>query len=199
MTITNGYCTLPEFKAYITARGQTLATDATDDSVIEALIEKVSRDIDQESQRTYYARTETHYFDVPEDSQTELELGDDLLTVTTLTNGDDTVITSSYYTLYPLNAGRYRTLKLKQSSGYIWLSDSNGDTDGVISIAGTWGFYAIVPDNINGLCKAVVRKEYMRYGPGESGVAPVTAAGVVITEHSRQMIREAVRIDHKWL
>ena len=199
MTITNGYCTLDEFKSYIVARGQALAIDYIDDTVIEAIIEKVSRDIDQESQRTYYARTETHYFDVPEDSQTVLELGDDLLTVTTLTNGDGTVITSSYYTLYPLNAGRYRELKLKPSSGYIWLSDSNGDTDGVISVAGTWGFYATVPDNINGLCKAVARKEYMRYGPGDSGVATVTAAGVVITEKSRQMIREGVRIDKQWL
>ena len=137
MTITNGYCTLDEFKSYIVARGQALAIDYIDDTVIEAIIEKVSRDIDQEAQRTYYARTETHYFDVPEDSQTVLNLGDDLLTVTTLTNGDGTVITSSYYKLYPLNAGRYRELKLKPSSGYIWLSDSNGDTDGVISVAGT--------------------------------------------------------------
>lgn len=61
MTITNGYCTLAEFK---TANGDTFTTNATDDTAIEKLIEAASVHIRNVTGRnfTVQATDETRYF-----------------------------------------------------------------------------------------------------------------------------------------
>ena len=77
MAIINGYATLAEFKALL---GIT-STNATDDSIIEDCIEAASRYIDGKTRRTFYARTETRYFSVPDGGERQLDLDDDLLTI----------------------------------------------------------------------------------------------------------------------
>lgn len=176
MTISNGYATLAEIKAYLTIT----STNSTDDGAIEDMVEMASRLIDAETHRTFYARTETHYFDYT--SSRSLYMDDDLLTVTTLTNGDDAVITSADYNLFPLNKSPKNEIRIKQSSTYYWDSDGDSNTEGVISVAGTWGYSATVPDNIKHACISIVISAYhRRYGEGVEGVATITAAGVVIT------------------
>ncbi len=59
-------------------------------------------------------------------------MDDDLLTITTLTNGDTTVITSTYYDLLPKNDSPKYAIQLKESSPYYWEVDANGDDDFVI-------------------------------------------------------------------
>ena len=66
MAITNGYATLAEYKAFVVSRGQTATTDTNDDAVVEDIIEGASRLIDTYTGRTFYARTETHYYDTPQ-------------------------------------------------------------------------------------------------------------------------------------
>ena len=176
MTITNGYCSLSEVKAYI----NTSSTNTGDDAVIEDMIEMASRLIDAETHRTFYARTETRYFDYT--SERGLMLDDDLLTITTLTNGDDTVITSADYKLFPLNLPQKNEIRLLQSSSKYWATDGYSNTEGVISVAGTWGYSATAPDNIKHACISIVISAYhRRYGEGVEGAATITAAGVVIT------------------
>jgi len=176
MTITAGYATLAEVKAYI----NTSSTNAGDDAVIEDMIEMASRMIDAETHRTFYARSETRYFDYT--SERGLMLDDDLLTITTLTNGDSAVITTADYKLFPLNLSQKSEVRLKQSSSIYWDTDTYSNTEGVISIAGTWGYSATAPDNIKHACISIVISAYhRRYGEGVEGVANITAAGVVIT------------------
>ena len=69
MAITNGYATLPEFKAWV----DITSADAPDDGVIEDIIETASRHIDNTTGRTFYARTETRYYDVPDGRQIDLD------------------------------------------------------------------------------------------------------------------------------
>jgi hypothetical protein len=178
MAIANGYCDLASFKAW---RAIT-STNATDDGAIEGLIELASRFIDAETKRTFYSRSETRYFSVPDGL--ELHLDDDLLTISTngLVNGDATVITSTYYHLLPKNKAPYHTIKLKDSSAYNWTQDSNGDTEYVISVAGTWGYSATTPADIKNACLMIASSAYNRMtGENQTGVARITAAGVVIT------------------
>ena len=68
-------------------------------------------------------------------------MDDDLLTVTTLTNGDEdeTEITNAQYWLWPRNETPKTGIKLK--SDYSW----EFDIDCFISVAGTWG-YMTAPD-----------------------------------------------------
>ncbi len=176
MTIMNGYATLEEFIAW----GSITDTSAGDDAVVEDAIEGASRYIDQSTGRTFYSRSETRYYDVPPGR--ELRVDDDLLSITTLTNGDDNAIAATEYNFIPKNTTPYYALKLKQSSSTFWQFDSDGNSEGVISIAGGFGYSDEAPHDIREACLMIALASYhRRTGQNLSTVATVTAAGVVIT------------------
>jgi hypothetical protein len=179
MTISNGYCTLAEFKANAIPNA---GTNSADDAVIEDIIEGASRRIDTYTGRTFYARTETHYYDSP-DGEYDLWIhDDDLLTVSSITNGDGTTISSGSYKLLPLNKNPKYQVYLKPSSNLVWSFDSNSESLGSITIAGTWGYSSTAPDDIKQACIMLASAEYRkRFGENSSSIATVTGAGVVIT------------------
>lgn len=178
MTITNGYCTLQEIKDYIV----TSTTDATDDAVIEDAIEGVSRSFDVVTGRTFYARTETHYYDTPLNERELWINDDDLLTITTLTNGNAVVITSGQYKLYPLNKNPKYKIYLLPASNVYWTADTSGNLEGAITLVGTFGYSATAPDDIREACRREVNSQLKkRFGENTTGIATITGAGVVIT------------------
>ena len=197
MAITNGYCTLAEFKAM----KDIASTDATDDGFIEDAIEAASRYIDGQTGRTFYARTETRYFSIPEDGGRQLDVDDDLLTITTLTNGDGDTIAATEYNFIPKNVSPKHAVKLKEASTEYWETDSESNTEYVISIAGTWGYTATTPDDIKEACLDIARSCYKRrFGGNESSDSIITTGGVVITP--RDVSGVAARIIQryrKWL
>ena len=143
--ITNGYTTRQAMLDLLRVN----VTDKIDDDVLDSLITAASRYIDGETRRTFYARTETRYFSVPDREQQsdtrKLWLDDDLLTITTLTNGDATVLTSADYNLLPRNETPKYAIQLKDSSDVIWEVNSSSSAEFVISIAGTWGYSSTTP------------------------------------------------------
>jgi hypothetical protein len=195
MAISNGYATLAEFKTLVGT------SSATDDTFMEDCIEAASRYIDGQTTRTFYARTETRYYDVPPNASRLLELDDDLLTITTLTNGDSNTIASSEYNLIPKNFTPKRAIKLKASSSTYWDFDSDGNSEFVISIAGTWGYVATRPDDINLACLDIANGIYKRrHGENVSSVATITAAGVVVTPRDVSgMAARTIRRYQKWV
>ena len=132
----NLYATLAEYKAYSVARGQTASTDATDDGVIVDLLEAASRFIDDKTVRQFYPTIETRLYDVPQDE--ELWLDQDLLEVTTLTNGDLSVVTD--YNMLPANMYPKYMIRLKDTANVQWEADSDGELEQVISVLGVWGY-----------------------------------------------------------
>ena len=176
MSITNGYATLNDYRQYQDID----SADQADDTVIELMIESASRYIDGQTGRKFYARTETRYFDVP--SGRELRFDDDLISITTLTNGEGTEIGSDEYNFIPRNTTPYYGLKLKEASTYYWLPDSDSNYEGVISIAGSWGWASAVPADIKSATLEIAQTAYRRRsGQNTEGVARVTAAGVVLS------------------
>jgi hypothetical protein len=188
MTVT-AYATLDEFT------GQLEATSSApvDDIYINALLERASREFDGDTQHWFYAYTQTRTFDLP--LSRELVLDAPLLTVTTLTNGDSTTIPSTEYNLLPYNGPHHNAVKLKVNSVYIWQYGANAATEGVVSVAGSWGYVdraATDPESLRvisntktavlALALAVYRK---RYGVGTEGAATITGAGVVITPRDK--------------
>ena len=177
MAITNGYATLAEFKSY----ANITSTDAADDAVIEDIIEGASRFIDTYTGRTFYGRSGTHYFDTPNGNTLHID-DDDLLSITTLTNGDGSVISASDYKLLPLNKSPKYEIYLEAGSNLSWETDSNGDEVGAISINGTWGFSSSAPDDVKQACLMISVSEYRkRFGEGTESAATITPAGVVLT------------------
>ncbi len=160
MAITNGYATLAEARAEL---GISDVSDTTDDAVLEAVVESVSRAIDDFCGRRFYAATQTRYFTA---LRADRLLVDDLLSVTTLKTDDDgtyeTTWTAADYYLAPYNAQLesvpepYWRIEVSEGGDY----DFPVGTRRGVEIAGSWGFSATTPDVINRACLFQVAQEF---------------------------------------
>lgn len=151
MAITNGYTSLAKLKARLGI------SDEQDDAVLEAIVEAVSRAIDDHCGRQFFAATQTRYYTA---RRCDRLLIDDLLSVTTLKtdeDGDGTyeiTWTASDYHLAPYNA---QLESVPQPYWEIEVSDL-GDYSfpvGVrrgVQILGSWGFSAATPDVVENAC-----------------------------------------------
>ena len=140
MAIINGYITLADFKAELTPPRQTLQIDTVDDHKIEDTISAASRRVDDlMGGRVFYPYIQTYAYDVPTENLIKLKA--DLLELTTLTNGDTTVLTSSDYVLLPANVYPKHSVKLRDTSAYYWTYNSAGSIEQVITALGYWGYH----------------------------------------------------------
>ena len=138
---------LDAFKDYLGSTG------TSHDALLEACLDSAEKEVLNFCHRSsdwtgFEASTGTRYYrsddiiELPSGSQyperyahTVLWLGDaDLQSVDTLTNGDDTTISSTSYWLEPRNKKPYRYIRLKSAEAW------NFDTDGEIEVTGTWGY-----------------------------------------------------------
>lgn len=145
----------------------------TDDALITWLLTGIIANVNARFPDKWEAETLTRYYDPtnPRDVQgRELILGKPLLTVTTLTNGDTTVITSSYYTKWPVNGPPYSRIILKASGPYYWTYST--DPEAAISVMGMWGYASTCPADIN---QAVVEWVAYEYRKKDAQVFDVTA------------------------
>jgi hypothetical protein len=133
----NSYVTRADFLLW--ASTQNTAANTNDDLVIDDILEATSRYIDGQTHRKFYPRVQARSFNTP--TNRELLVDDDLLAITTLTNGDDNTIASTEYNLFPKNDTPYYGIKLIGSSSTIWESDSSSNTEWVIDVLGEWGYH----------------------------------------------------------
>ena len=193
---TNVYTTLPELKDAL----RIPLTDTDLDSVFEAAILAVSREIDQHCGRHFYKLTEPRTL-IPTDRY-RLNLGEfnDLVSVTTLktdASGDgtfETTWTTADYQLLTasgtpnLNAGPepkpYTQIKAIGTQTFPCAWAWTGRTDRV-EITGTWGWPA-VPVGVREACKllAVESGKLLREAP--FGVAGFGEFGVVRVRDNRK-------------
>jgi len=139
------YITLEDLRSH-------LDIDLTSDNpLLQEAIEDAQSYIDSQTNRHFEAETDTRYYDRSARDRWDSRLlnlfNDDLLTITTLTNGDSsgTVIASTKYWLTPRNEGPpYHGILLKTDIADYW----EWDTDYWVSVAGTWGYSTTVPDDI---------------------------------------------------
>ena len=189
MALTHSYVALDEFLALPDME----SAQPRDDVFIERLLERCSREFDGDTGHWFYAYQDERTFGLPKGRS--LELDAPLLSVTTITNGDDTNVASSEYRLFPLNSPHKTEVRLKQSSATRWQSSGDGDTEGIITVNGQWGYVdrtATDPESmmpilnsksaVLALALAVYKR---RYGVGSEGVATITGAGVVITPRDK--------------
>ena len=119
-----------------------IPSDKTDDDDwIRERIEEASEWFIDEIGRTPVPWTQTRLYDYAGREMRngrELNTGEDLLAISTLTNGDSVVVSSSDYVLDEANVYPKRKIRLKLSGGIIWTYTS--DPEQAISVAGTWGY-----------------------------------------------------------
>lgn len=151
MAIVNGYCTLAGLKTRLSI------ADTNDDAMLEAIVESVSRAIDDWCGRRFYAATQTRYFTA---LRSDRLLVDDLLSVTTIRtdeDGDGTferTWTATDYFLAPYNAQLesvpqpYTKIEAAWRGSYRF---PRGVRRGV-EVAGSWGFASTTPDAVEQAC-----------------------------------------------
>jgi hypothetical protein len=139
------YTDLATVKTYMSSQG---GTSTANDALITSCITRAQKYIDSHCHRVFEAVTETRYYGMRYDRRIgqKLYLDRELLTVTTLTNGNAAVIASTSYWLNPRNEPPYSWIELK--SNEYW----NFNTDGEISVAGTWGYSATAPEDVIQAC-----------------------------------------------
>lgn len=180
MTITNGYCTLAEFKAYASIT----STNAGDDAVIEDIIESTSRVIDSECKRHFYQVTEARYFTAKDfdvlfcgdiASTSGLEIKSQLNT----DGSYEYTWASTDYNLLPYSPKfgfPYTWIEISQVSDYTFDIRKKGN-----KVTATWG-WAAIPDEVKTACLEESANEYRRRsGENTNTTATITAAGVVLS------------------
>jgi hypothetical protein len=172
------YATLAQVKRYL---GIAVLDD---DDLLDDLIERAETAINTYTGRNFEAAADTRYFESRHlsDDRFTLLMDRDLLTVTTLTNGDSgaTVIPAANFWLVDANGGRnygtpYHGIRLKIDCDYSW----EFDTDCWVSVAGTWGYSAAAPNDITHACARLAAYYYAQKDAQVFDVTAIPDAGVM--------------------
>lgn len=156
------YLSVADYRAYMAAltSGSPTYSDPADSTFHQALLDSATAFIERETQRKFSATTATRKFGPECVSFTDPQLlmvDEDLLTVTTLTNGDGTVIGSGSYELWPRNRSTYFAIRIKSTSAWTF-----SDDDSTVSVAGTWGFMASPDADVKRVCARLAYLEQQR-------------------------------------
>lgn len=164
------YVTLAEWKAYrgtLSGAVQVAFSTLEDDS-LQTYLDQAQAELDAQCGKSFEAATQTRYYracDIAWGNSRKLLLDKWLLTVTTLTNGDGTVISSSDYWLMPRGIAPFDAIELKSTASWAF------GTDGEISVAGTWGFMATADDRVKRVTMRLAEFFYQKRGTtGESQI-----------------------------
>ena len=153
---------------------------ASDDVLIDGMINAAQAAIDMYCRRTFEADTDsTRYFDYSDEyvDGLTLWLDADLCSITTVTNGDSVVVATGERTTIPRNSTPYYGIRLLSDSGVTWTYDA--EWMDAISIVGRWAYSTDAPNDIVHACK---RLASFYYKQRDQQMFDVTAieAGVVI-------------------
>lgn len=136
------YTTASDVKTYLGIAA------STDDTLIGSLITRAQKIIEEYTGRLFEAATLTKYFTIDNVEGRWLYLwGYDLLSITTLINGDGTEIASANYRLAPRNETPKWAIRLDGDTSWEFT-----DSDSEIAVAGTWGYAATAPNDIVHAC-----------------------------------------------
>ena len=135
------YLSTADLKQYLSITG------TADDALLGSCITRAGSAINAYCRRRFEATAETRYYGqfYERVAGTLLFVDDDLLGVDTLVNGDGATIpsgTAAGYWLEPRNRAPHYAIRLKSS--YTW----SFNTDQEINVAGTWGYAATVPPDV---------------------------------------------------
>lgn len=185
--LSNPYCTLAEYKAWISMRGQSgaVVTDTSDDGVLEILIQNANQYFYQETGRRFYKDTidATRYYTADDPYSIKI---DPLSAAPTSVSVDYTegqrsytALTNTQYDLMPANAALdgmpYTRIEINPVlAGYFPLSTLG------VQVIGKFGFPSVPTDVKTAVMEIVQNVNSLRSGQSAAGRVTITAAGIVI-------------------
>ena len=128
-----------EYANYVTLKRYMGITETGDDSLIQDICTQASRIWDRLCrERFFYEKLATWYYDYADNYQ--LFLNADLLSLTTLTNGNGDAIPATDYFLYPLNDYPKTWIEIDKGSGNYFTYETTKQR--ALSVAALWGYHA---------------------------------------------------------
>lgn len=157
-------------------------TETGDDRILRRAITAAQAYIESQTNRWFEAHTETRHYsreDRNDRDRTVLDLDEDLISITTLTNGDSagTAILPATYWLLPRNSGPpYHQIKLYSDAGIYW----EWDPDCWVAVAGVWGYSSTPPADIIEACTEIAAFLYMKKDSQVFDTTAMPEAGVIV-------------------
>lgn len=170
------YPTVANCKAFM------VITAATDDATITFLVDGAISFVERYCGRSFLDVAAQTIYVMPTypnllNKRTLLIKDRDLVAVTSITNGDGEAVTA--YRLLPLNGPPYYQIEIHPDAGQTWNRGSDGE--GVVTIVGTIGYKASVPDDVFMAVLELVAWLYRARSSGAGGsVTTATRAGLTI-------------------
>ena len=148
------YITTAQLKSYMGI------TASTDDALLALCIDRAQSTIESYTNRKFEATADTTRKFTPTvadvylgtgyagDLIDDVTLGTDydLISITSITNGDATNLPTAQVVMLPLNTTPAWAVRIKQGSTYAWTFTDN--SFGAVSITGRWGYSLTAPANI---------------------------------------------------
>lgn len=162
-----------------------------DDALLTVLIARAQAVVDAYCRQTFEAASDTtRYFDPTHDARgRDLFLDAPLAAITTLTNGDGVVVTSTQYVTEPRNSTPWYKLTLKQNVAVAWTY--SGTPENAISILGKWAYSTTAPVDVVQACTRLAAYFYRQRDnaldldrtviAGDATILPVTIPRDVMT------------------
>lgn len=162
------YITVEQLKNYLGIA----ITNSDDDNLLSEIIEHSQSFVESYTGKKFKIATDTtKYFDVECDVyKRTLYLDNEIAQITSITNGDSTVITTSSYVTEPRSDGPFFAIKLKDDANVNWTYSTTPEN--AIQIVGRWGYTVSPPNDIK---QAVYRLCAYFYRQKDSGVFEVTS------------------------
>jgi len=142
------YCTVGDIKTYLDI------SEYGDDVLLASCIERAQAVIDRHTSRTFEASADaTKYLDALEDVDGRtlyVRSVGDLCAITSVTNGDGTVLAATDYVTQPRSLTPYYAIRLLASSGHTWTYVT--DPENAITVVGKWAYSTSAPADIEQAC-----------------------------------------------
>jgi hypothetical protein len=137
------YATRTQVKEYLGM----LAGTTSEDDLLDDIIARVQAFVDSYTGRKFEVPADTtRLFDAKMDTTANrlaLTFDHDLISITSITNGDGTSVTSDQYVLLPTNYSPKFAIRFKASANKYWTYED--DPEEAISIVGRWGYSLTAP------------------------------------------------------
>lgn len=175
------YLTRSEYLDYISTLVSATPAPMTtvEEQLIDTLLLQAQAFIELKTGRSFEAVTQTRLFlstaQVYHDPKL-LMLDSEVLTVSSLINGNGDTIAADQYLLWPLNAPRKYGIRLKSNTSW------NFGSDDAVSVTGAWGYMATADPLIKRLTARVAR--HMEQTRSATGTVTIFGDGVRTFEAS---------------
>jgi len=156
------YCTTAQVKTWLNIATAT----TTDDALLSDLIARAQQTIDAYCLRAFEATADsTRRFDAVRDvCGRTLCLDAYLCAITSITNGDGTVLATTDYVTEPRNRTPYHAITLRSDSGQEWAYSNQHEN--AITVTGRWAYSVSAPNDIVWACIRLVAWLYQQRDTG---------------------------------